>query len=134
MYMTTCDTGGRTSIRSIPPVRTYWKYFFLPYIGRKPYQYTSELPTANTTNAWGSIVLFILEMYHCVRTKDPYKRRTIKPRTNEQTLGFLVKTRMAYKRRIRVTKLKSKTKTSQRSRWNTSTDAPSSCDRGGAEP
>ena len=31
-------------------------------------------------------------------------------------------------------KLKSKTKTSQRSRWSTSTDAPSSCDTGGAKP
>ena len=31
-------------------------------------------------------------------------------------------------------KLKSKTKTSQRSRWTTITDAPSSCDGGGAQP
>ena len=31
-------------------------------------------------------------------------------------------------------KLKSKTKTSQRSRWSTSTNAPSSCGRGGAQP
>ena len=34
----------------------------------------------------------------------------------------------------RDTKLNSKTQTSQRSRWNTSTDAPSSCGRGGAQP
>ena len=46
-----------------------------------------------------------------------------------------MKTRMEYKQDTRDKQtLKSKTKATQRSRWSTSTDAPSSCDKGGAEP
>ena len=63
-----------------------------------------------------------------MQTRKKQKRKA-KAKKNEQTLFFSGKTRMEYKRRIRVTnkKLTSKTKTSQRSRWSTSTDAPSSC-------
>ena len=52
-------------------------------------------------------------------------------------LSFSGKTRMESKRRIFTWdkhKLKPRTKTSQWLTWNTSTDSPSSCGRGGAQP
>ena len=49
------DTGGQTSLRSIPPLRIIsWCHM---YIGRKSCQYTSVLPTANTGSVWESIAL-----------------------------------------------------------------------------
>ena len=54
----------------------------------------------------GSILVlgFVQLFLHLSKPKGPSKRRTTKPKnkpkTNEQTLGFLVKTRMEYKRRI----------------------------------
>ena len=58
-HTTTCDNGGRPSLRSIPPARSIsWCHIY------------HVLPTANTAKAWGSIALLILEMYHRVQTGD----------------------------------------------------------------
>ena len=86
------------------------------------------------------IILVFIQCYSVAavraRANGEKQNLKIKPKTNEQTSGFSGKMRMEYKCRIRVTNknLKSKTKTSRWSRGSTSTDAPSSCGRGGAQP
>ena len=63
IYTTTCDTGARSSLRSIPPVRSiYWCH-------RSSVVTVSQRTThANTSNVRGSIALLLLDVYHGVQT------------------------------------------------------------------
>ena len=66
-YMIACDTGGRTSLRSTPPVRSISWCNIYSVVGK---QRTSLLPTANTANARGSIALLIMMVYHRVQITE----------------------------------------------------------------
>ena len=61
------------------PFSLYLVLLRVIHIGRKSRQYTSVLPSANTANVWGSIVMFILEVYHRVQTNDQWVKARYSP-------------------------------------------------------
>ena len=70
IYTTTYDAGGRTSLRSVPPVRTsstFWchtldRSYVVTLHQRTNFEYLV------TGDLWGSVALFVLKVYHRVQT------------------------------------------------------------------